>query len=281
MTLPTFLVIGAMKAGTTTLYHHLRSHPDVFMSPVKEPDFFVAEKAWGKGLDWYRALFDSAGAATAIGEASTTYSKHPQYQGVPERVASTLPDVRLVYVIRHPIERIESHHRQAVAEWGRAEPIGDAIAARPTAFIAPSLYSLQIERYLEHLPRERLLVVTADDLAERPADVLRQVFGFLNVDPAAPVAPDRRWNQGDGFRAEPGAVRALRGSVAHRVARAVLPASARRVAWRAASRRVEVPAGLSRLGDEDRARVLEQVLPDVARLRTHLGADFHCWGLVE
>src|SRR5205809_5721571 len=81
--LPTFLVIGAMKAGTDSLWHYLRAHPRVHMSETKELDFFVSELNWRRGLPWYRSRFSGASAdAVAVGEASTSYSKHPVYAGV-------------------------------------------------------------------------------------------------------------------------------------------------------------------------------------------------------
>src|SRR5215210_7255111 len=106
--LPDFLVIGAMKAGTTTLYNHLRGHPDIFMTSYKEPEFFVAEKTWGRGTAWYQRLFADAPDAARLGEASTSYSKCTEFTGVPERIHSLIPDVQLLYVLRHPIARIES-----------------------------------------------------------------------------------------------------------------------------------------------------------------------------
>ena len=114
--LPSFLVIGAMKAGTTSLYHYLHAHPQVFMPSIKELDFFVAGGNWGRGLHWYQKQFAGAGpGAVAVGEASTMYTKYPSVDGVPERIAAHLPEVRLVYVVRDPIDRIRSHYRHRVA----------------------------------------------------------------------------------------------------------------------------------------------------------------------
>src|SRR3954463_6324498 len=85
--LPNFLIIGAMKGGTTSLYHYLRPHPEVFMPVTKELHFFVAEKNLLLGPGWYERRFRGAGDAIAVGEASTDYTKYPLYQGVPERIA--------------------------------------------------------------------------------------------------------------------------------------------------------------------------------------------------
>src|SRR2546425_12046 len=110
---PTFLVIGAMRAGTTTLWHQLRSHPEVHMPALKEPGFFAAEHNWHRGLGWYQRLFENARGASAVGEASTCYSDAVNSPGVPQRLAKVLPDVRLIYLLRHPVDRLLSEHQWA------------------------------------------------------------------------------------------------------------------------------------------------------------------------
>src|SRR5438477_619745 len=99
MTLPTFVVIGAMKAGTVSLRHYLDEHPDVFLGrggKFGEPNFFIAEGNWPRGRGWYESLFDGAGIAAAIGECSPSYTMAPAFRGVPERMAQLVPDPRLV-----------------------------------------------------------------------------------------------------------------------------------------------------------------------------------------
>jgi hypothetical protein len=103
-TLPTFIVIGAMKAGTTSLYHYLREHPQIFMPKAKELDFFAVETTWRRGIDWYAEQFAGAGGdEIARGEASTAYSKYPHYPNVPERIARAIPGCQLIYVVRLPL----------------------------------------------------------------------------------------------------------------------------------------------------------------------------------
>jgi hypothetical protein len=108
MTLPNFVVIGAMKAGTVSLRHYLDEHPDAFLGRggrFGEPNFFVAEHNWPRGRGWYESLFDGAGSATALGECSPSYTMAPAFGGVPGRMAQVVPNARLVYVVRDPIAR--------------------------------------------------------------------------------------------------------------------------------------------------------------------------------
>ena len=97
-----------MKSGTTTLCHLLGKHPDIFMSNPKEPNFFCRPDIYARGFEWYESLFEDAAGQTAIGEGSTSYTKAHLFPGVPEKIASYRPDVKLIYIVRHPLERIES-----------------------------------------------------------------------------------------------------------------------------------------------------------------------------
>jgi hypothetical protein len=181
--LPTFLLIGAMKAGTTSLYHYLSAHPQVVTSRYKAPEFFVEESNWHRGIDWYRRQFPAVGPdILAIGEASNVYTKYPRYRGVPERIAAHLPDVRLIYAVREPVARIRSHYQTRVAEGSETAPFAEAVFADPI-YLDYSRYALQMEQYLEHFPREQLLVITSEDLRTSREDTMRKVYEFIRVDP--------------------------------------------------------------------------------------------------
>jgi hypothetical protein len=182
LALPNFLVIGAMKAGTTSLFHYLRAHPQVFMSPVKELDFFDEGGNWRRGIDWYKRQFKGAGpGSVAVGEASTAYSKYPLVAGVPQRIATFLPNARFVYVVRDPIERIRSHYDHRVAIGAEILPLGEAVLSNPV-YLLCSCYASQVEQYLDHYPPDRLLLVKSEDLRERRSATMSRVYAFLGVD---------------------------------------------------------------------------------------------------
>ena len=108
--LPDFLIIGAAKSATTTLYEYLTRQQAIFMSPEKEPCYFSHDDVYAKGEDWYRSLFAGARDDQICGEASTTYSRWPQYPHAAERIARAIPQARFIYVMRHPVERIYSFY---------------------------------------------------------------------------------------------------------------------------------------------------------------------------
>jgi len=275
--LPTFLVVGAMKAGTDSLWQYLRSHPQVFMSEKKELDFFTTELNWRRGSSWYGRQFAGAGEAVALGEASTSYTKHPLYRGVPGRIAGLLPDVRFVYLVRDPVERMRSQYLHEVLLGVERAPVEHALLENPR-YLDFSMYATQIERYLEHFPLERMLIVASEDLRDRRAATMRRVFEFIGVG-ASWGPPDL-----DEEHHRTASKRVLRGpfDVIHR-----LPG------YRALTRLV--PAGVKEatLGirthgvDPDRAtitddlerRLRDRLTDEVARLRTYMGNGFGGWGI--
>jgi hypothetical protein len=186
MTLPTFVVIGAMKAGTVSLGHYLDDHPDVFLArsgKLGEPNYFVAEHSWPRGRGWYESLFDVADGASAIGECSPTYTWAHLYRGVPERMAQVVPDARLIYVVRDPVARMQSmymHQVSAGRERRRAE-----VALLDERYLGPSRYGFQLAAFLDHFDRSQILVIASEVLRGSPREALSAVYDHLGVDPAA------------------------------------------------------------------------------------------------
>jgi hypothetical protein len=183
--LPDFIIVGATKAGTTSLDFYLSLHPEIHMARPKEPRFFIdAEEPlgrWGKGADWYRGLFRSG--KRLCGEASPAYTHFPALPGVPERMARLVPNAKLIYLVREPMERMKSHFLMNCRLKGCPENLGDFLSANPESrCLLASCYGLQLEKYLEYFPLEQILVVESEDLAGRRSPTLRRIFDFLAVD---------------------------------------------------------------------------------------------------
>jgi hypothetical protein len=194
MPLPTFIIIGAARAGTTSLYHYFREHPDVFMSPVKEVNFFSRERLaanWHpRKLKRYEVLFEGAEDHRAVGEASPLYLPSPTAPGLMARV---LPDVRLIVSIRNPIERAWSAWQGEIRE-GREPSMETELRPGGRAF-DHSLYHDALMRWRSHFPPERLKVIVFDDFSRDPSSVMRTLFEHVGVDPSAPVRTDLRHNE--------------------------------------------------------------------------------------
>lgn len=179
------IVIGAMKAGTSSLFEALNAHPQIAGSSIKETHFFKTAESAAAGLDAYEAYwtFDPSRHLIAM-EASPSYSKFPQFPGVPERLAATPYDLRLVYVLRHPIHRYGSNYVQALAKGYDFRDIHREID--PHALSASS-YASQLAKYAAHIPREKLLLVRFEDLARNPQSQLDRITAHFGVASA-------RWN---------------------------------------------------------------------------------------
>ncbi|HEX7049631.1 MAG TPA: sulfotransferase [Longimicrobiales bacterium] len=182
---PNLFIIGAAKSGTTSLHYYLDAHPEVCMSSVKEPGYFVPEiTAFPKDEAWYRGLFAGADGAKVIGESSTHYSKLPIYQGVPERIARFNPDARFIYLMRDPIDRAISQYWHHVKQRAEHRPILTAMK-REVRYTAFSDYKMQLTPYFDLFGRDRVLLLTFEQLAADPARVMDRVLRWLGVDPTA------------------------------------------------------------------------------------------------
>ncbi len=284
MTLPTFLVIGAQKAATTSLHAYLATHPDVAVPAQKELDFF--SRQWALGPGWYEAQFAGAGAAGAgaVGEASPSYAAFPFHPRVPERIRAIVPDARLIYLVREPVARMRSSYLHALAAGTETRPQREALVADPW-YVQLSSYAMQLELYLEHFPREQVLVLRSEDLAARPQAIVSRVFEFIGVDPGWAVPNlDERWNVSS--------LKQVPRPLARTAGTAIIWAQIKllRRSYYPDGERREVPGGryLFRaprpheleLDGETRAALGRFLRADLLRLRELVGGEFDAWGLV-
>ncbi|MCC5796246.1 MAG: sulfotransferase domain-containing protein [Methylophaga sp.] len=180
---PDFIIIGAMKSATSTLHEQLALQPDFFMSNPKEPYYFSDDEIFSKGRDWYLSLFSNAAPQQLCGESSTHYTKLPDYPETISRMKAELPSVKLIYVLRHPVERLVSHY---IHQWSQnviSCDINTAIA-RYDELINYSRYAYQIQPYIEAYGRDNILFVFNEALRVRPQAELERVAAFLGVDPS-------------------------------------------------------------------------------------------------
>lgn len=178
---PDFIIIGAMKCGTSSLYHYLSIHPEVEMSEIKELDYFVAENNFDKGEEWYSAQFTREGKIH--GEASPNYSKAHFFKKVPERMHALVPDVKLIYLVRDPVERIISHYTHNYGEGRENRSLHEVLAnLEDNHYVACSRYYWQLEHYLEFYDADQILVVPTNELRNQRRVTLQCIFDFIGVD---------------------------------------------------------------------------------------------------
>lgn len=301
MPMPTFLLIGAAKAGTTALYDFVAQHPDVHMSRWKEPKYFAfdgPEELTFRGPDGpapinvstvtdrttYEDLFAGAPPGAARGEATAIYLYS---ETAARRIPAELPEARLVAILRNPIERAISSYKHLVRDGLEPLSFREALDAEPERiaqnygylwrYVDLGWYSRQLDRYASVADAGRLLVLFHDDLRRDPEGTCQSVFRFLDVDPS--FGPDTS--------TEPNLSGQPRSRFIHRllnpptpVKRRVwdaLPSGVREPLRRTQSRltnrnlaAIEVPAA-------DRAHLAEVFSAEVARLEQRFDRDLSHW----
>lgn len=184
--LPNFIIIGAAKSATTTLTDILPKHPDCFVSKPKEPKFFG--RCYQQGWQWYGSRFSQGEDKAARGEGSTMYTSllNP-YRRTPELMHRYLPDAKLIYIVRHPLDRIVSQWRHLR---GRDERTADFVYLMRNAklrrlVVGCSLYFQHLERFRAYYPDDQILCLTFEDLIQNPKPTLKQLLRHLGVSPKA------------------------------------------------------------------------------------------------
>lgn len=209
MPLPTFLVIGAQKCGTTALHHLLDQHTGIAMSRRKEPNFFTGR--WERGVDWYQRQFDDR---PQRGDASPSYSAWPIWQDTPSRAASIVPDARLIYLVRDPVDRIVSawiHFTMMGAETRSFGEMVDEENFGASGHLLRTRYATQLERWGQHYPPDRIHVLDSRELSDDPAAALDRLFAFLGVPSEDVASGSSHYGSSTGRRAPPPGIRQLAG----------------------------------------------------------------------
>ena len=308
--MPDFFIVGHSKSGTSAMYEMLKHHPQIYMAPVKEPDFFAGElpreghrQRSPETLEEYLALFAAAGEQQRAGEASASYLRS---RVAASRIAQVQPDARIVATLREPASFLRSFHLQCVQSHYETErDLRKALALEdarregrriPRRSRRPQLllysdhvrYVEQLRRYHEVFPAEQVLVLIYDDFRADNEGTVRQVLRFLDVDDSSPIEP-REANLTVRMRSQRldellHAVSVGTGPVSRSLKAAVktlTPTGARRRALRATQRRAvlgEAPPPDEALMRELRSRFK----PEVMALSDYLGRDLvSLWGYDE
>ncbi len=187
--LPDFVIIGAMKCGTSTLHAQLAAQPQFFMSEPKEPNFFSNDEIYAKGEGWYRGLFATAPAGAIKGESSTHYTKLPSYPKTVERLAALIPDANFIYIMRDPVERLISQYIHEWTEGLISCPIDEALEKHPD-LIDYSRYGRQLQPFLDRFGKARMLPVFFERMTATPDAELKRIAAFLGA------GGDVRWQAG-------------------------------------------------------------------------------------
>jgi hypothetical protein len=264
-------VIGAMRSGTSALGSYLRPHPEVFIPAEDEVHFF--DSKFERGLDWYKSRFRMASDEVAVGETTATYL---YYEPAIERMASIVPDVRLIAILRNPVDRAYSHYWLNRARGLETLPFADAIHAEDgrlahadwrthfgKSYVDRGRYLPQLLNVVRRFPRNNVHVLLFDDLRDQPTAAYASICRFLRVD--ASFIPTHLGQQVFGYRE-------YRSPILHRASR-YLPVSIRRRVRRVNSVKAQYPA----MDSDIRSELLARFAEHNEALAEWLGRDLSCW----
>lgn len=199
---PDFLLIGAMKSGTTTLAAQLAAQDGIFITDPKEPNYFSDDDIHAHGPDWYAGLFAGAPAGALRGDASTHYTKLPTYPDTVARAKAELHAPKLVYLIRNPVTRAMSHFHHG---WSRGELTEDVVAefAAHPEFIDYGCYAMQIAPWIEAFGADAVHLTSLEAMQAEPGRVLAEVAAFIGHSGPVAWAEDRARENVSAERSRP------------------------------------------------------------------------------
>jgi hypothetical protein len=276
--LPNLLMIGAPKTGTSSLHQYLSQHPEVAMSLPKELRYFWRED-WRERREWYESHFDPS--KPVRGESTPAYTAWPHRDRVPERAAEMVPDAKLIYCVRDPIDRIVSHYVQERANGVREsfESFMDRVDDPSNIVVCSSRYGTQLERWLEHYDMSQIMVVDQHELGTQREATVRQVFRWLGVDPDVPLDLETELNTNAHKIAMRPWARAIWANVLWPASRSVpeslkkrVRGRAQQVIWRRVTEKPDVTPAI-------RARLVGHLAPEMARFRELTGRAFDTWSV--
>lgn len=269
-----FMMIGAQKCGTTGLAAQLAAHPSVCFSRIKEPAFFNETANWREKLDEYHSLFDPI-EGQICGEASTMYTFLPECLDTHDRLYEYNPDLKLIYIMRQPVNRIVSHYTHNLVRGIVKEAPEQVVFDDPT-YINHSRYGVQIRPYLQRFTPDNILLLLFEEYVKTPDVVLQQVADFLQIDPTRFEDPDESEKHQSTGRAylKYEAARKFVGSDAFQSVREYIPQAIRQPLKKRMSNQIESKPQFS---PQLKQAIWRFVEDDVKEIENLLGRELTEW----
>jgi len=272
-----FLVIGALKSGTTSLFHYLRNHPQIYVPPEKEVPFFSNEKRFAIGWDsYFREFFSEAPADAILGTVTPQYMERPS-SFVPQRIFQLMPRIKLIALLRNPIDRAFSHYRMESRFNREPRKFEEAAASdlgkeKLKIYFTAGQYGAMLDQFLDYFPREQLLVHFTDALEETPEKVLDSIMAHLGLATGfRPLNLGKRYHVG-GRQRFPVLVPFVKKITPLKRLYRTLPLSSRRVIWGWVTNEGNVKRETAPpLDPAVRLQLRDFYLPDIVRMESLLG----------
>ncbi|WP_204140541.1 sulfotransferase [Halomicronema sp. CCY15110] len=265
------IIIGAMKCGTTSLFHYLAQHPLIIPSKNKEPHFFSEDAVYQRGLDWYESLW-LGNLEEGIGiEASTTYTMNPKYPQVIQRIVEAQDDYdfKFIYILRDPISRLQSHMRHLIAggHVGHTELVDD--------YIWYSEYARQLTLFSDAFGRNKIHVMLLEDLKENPDEEVQNIYEFLEL-PQSPIDHSIILNSQNTLNINPFVRKIYESGLVKSLAQKMFSPQVRQLMYKPLARRETIKAHLT----NEQCRIyLSRLSHDLIQLREDYDVPIEKWDL--
>ena len=271
--MPNLLIIGAMKCGTSSLHDYLSLHPDIFMSTPKEIHFFTEMSYNSRSLSWYKNHFKTD--KKVIGTTPQSYTKchHELYQGVPERIKKHLPNVKMIYIVRDPIKRYESH----ILESYHCDPPEDIqYSKKSNNYIKTGMYYMQIKEYLKYFKQEQIHILSLEDLQKNKLKELNKIFRFLEVDELT----DQSMFDFISNNAESNTFPwVIQNNIVYRIGKKFVPRLSNLIAELISNKYLSYQMKKPNLTDKEKIELKEKMKDDLIKFRELTGKSFSNWSL--
>jgi len=267
---PNLFILGAMKCGTTSLHNYLDMHPDVSISSDKEPHYF-SFNCYHYSADDFYSLWSTD--SRYLGESSTSYSKLQLAPDTPQRIRTVSPEAKFIYMVRDPVDRMQSHYNHSVACSMESESPEVAFTGDLSSnnYVLTSSYYLQVTRYIDVFGADRILIVDSDELRVDRQAVMADVYAFLEVDPVDLPNLKTDYHRTADLGKDRAMVKYLRKSPRlMRTLKRCLPRGLLSIIGKK-------PRELSRFSETLRERLYEYLLPDIEQFREFSGKSFENW----
>lgn len=275
---PDFIVIGAMKCATSTVCAYLEDHPEVFMVANGEPRFFSHDEHFARGYSWYESLFEGKRNERICGEGSNDYAAGALYPEAAARMAAYHPTLKLIYMVRHPLDRMSSAWIQDRSVLGDkvGATLDAAVTTWPERYIDQSLYWKNLQRYRACYPDDQIFIGFMEDLATDRDAFFARLTSFLGVS-ASQTIQRSHMNASQGKRIpSPAYTFVNRLPFVATLKRAVPKSLRRAVKERMLSRSVD---GKPAFSSSVLAHIMPVVQQDAAAFLGHCGRDPRLWNL--
>lgn len=269
--LPNLLIIGAMKSGTSSLHDYLSLHPDIFMSDPKEIHYYADGTYNVKSKEWYTSFFNTNKKIAGTTPQSYTKCHNKYYQNIPKRIFEDTPDVKMIYIVRDPIQRYASHILESY-HCDRPEDV--KYSQQSENYLKTSMYGMQLKAYLAYFSMKQIYVLSLEDLKQNRLKELNGIFRFLEV---APLDNEELFNFKSNTAETKGIPAVIKGNLIIRLISKISVPFAEKVSTMLSERFYAYQLKKPTISDHEKEKLKERLSVDIEEFRCLTGKVFEQW----